>query len=293
MQRLDQAQASAFRKLTYAHFRSLLDALDPEHTIAIGESCFGQPVGLALARWCPNHEVAHVRSIFVKTPFRGRGLGTALLEALEDELQRCGFARVTAEYATPRPSTRTVECMLAKRGWDAPAPSYVIAHSPAIKIMKAPWLYDYDVPDDYRIIPWEAVQPEALEDIRQEQKHKPFVEEGLLPFPIGVPVDPETSLGLRHRGTLVGWMLTKRVAPGTLLYDRLYVRPEYRRLGRAVLLLAATIKRQYALEGHRPGCGGIWRTDASNRPMVAFIKRRLGPYLDSLTEVYRVEKNLC
>jgi lantibiotic modifying enzyme len=115
--------------------------------------------------------------------------------------------------------------------------------------------------------------------------HKFDWEAGLDPFLEGQPpFESFNSLGLRYQDEVVGWIITKRAAPGIIRYDRLFVQQQFRKTARAVALLAESIRRQWEYEGHLPGRGGVWRTNAGNAPMARFIKRRLGPYLTSMTE---------
>ena len=96
--------------------------------------------------------------------------------------------------------------------------------------------------------------------------------------------EPLTSIGLRYQGEVVGWMLTRRTAPGRVLYDWLAFKPQLRGRGYGMALVAAAIQRQYALDGHLSEVGGVWRTPLDNLPMVRIINRRLRPYLTTIFE---------
>jgi hypothetical protein len=65
-----------------------------------------------------------------------------------------------------------------------------------------------------------------------------------------------------------------------------------RQLKLAKTLVVAAIQRQYALDGHLPEVGGVWRTRLDNLTMVRVIKRRLRPYLTTVLETSTTSKIL-
>ncbi len=181
-----------------------------------------------------------------------------------------------------------MERLLEKCGWKLPNPRQLICTSKGEdveRMMKSDWMNHYRLPKGFAIFPWTEVTQEELEEIRGWPDDPPYYHGGLSPFmKDDEEFEPVNSLGLRYKGKIAGWMITIRVAPDTVRYDRLFVRKEFQRMARAIPLLAESIRRQYTHEGHIPSKGGIWRTQADNTPMVRFIRKRMGPYLTSLIE---------
>lgn len=86
---------------------------------AVGAYAGDTPVGLALALR-PADNQAEALSLFVAPAFRGQGLATTLLGALEGALLAEGARVVTCTYTTGTPSTPAVERVLARAGWAPP-----------------------------------------------------------------------------------------------------------------------------------------------------------------------------
>ena len=82
-------------------------SLSPEQ-VADGDGSFlvvyehGEPVGCGALRRL-DAECAEIKRMFVAPPCRGRGVGRAIVRALEDEARRLGVSRVVLETGTRLP----------------------------------------------------------------------------------------------------------------------------------------------------------------------------------------------
>ena len=288
---LNARTAKPYAPLTYPHFRPLLEAFEQyqDSTLAVGYAVAGKPIGLALAQVCPDCQAVHVRSVFVHTAYRGKGIGTALLARLEQELAQCPYPSLHCEYPSGRPETPIWEHILIKRGWQPPQAAYlrcaVIGKQAVDALLAAPWIQQPPpLPDGAELFLWHSLSADERRRLENQQAAEHY-EHGIEPVIGERPCEPLNSVGLRYQGQVIGWMLTVRTAPGRLLYDRLFMDARFRQTGLALRLLAEAIKLQYAQDGHLPEVGGVWRTRIENQPMVQFIKSRLKPYLTSLVEI--------
>ena len=296
IQILDDSAAASYEQMTFPAFQRLLKEVSSEGPyIAVGHSILEVPSGLILAD-IMDGQTAEVLSVFVGKAFRNQGIGKALMARLEEELTRRGCTGVFGIYTANKPSARGLERLLEKCEWNPPKPRQLICTSKGEdveRMMKSDWINHYRLPKSFDIFPWADITPEELEKIRGWPDDPPYYHGGLSPFlKDGEDFEPVNSLGLRYRGEIAGWMITTRVARDTVRYERLYVRKEFQRMGRAIPLLAESIRRQYAHEGHIPTKGGIWIIQADNMPMVQFIRKRMGPYLTSLIETKQSFKSL-
>ena len=296
IQELDPSTAELFEKMTFPAFRHLLRKVSPDGPyLAFCHSILGRPSGMVLADMMDG-QTAEVLSVFVGKEFRNQGIGKALMTELEKELATRGCNRVFGIYTANKPSARGLESLLEKCGWEPPEPRQVICTSKGEdveRMMKSDWMNRYRLPKNFVIFPWTELTAEESEEIRAWPDDPPYYHWGLSPFlEEGTAFEPVNSLGLRYKDEIAGWMITTRVARDTLRYERLFVRKEFQRMGRAIPLLAESIRRQYAHEGHIPTKGGIWIAQADNMPMVQFIRKRMGPYLTSLIETKQSFKSL-
>jgi GNAT superfamily N-acetyltransferase len=291
----DSKEWPAFSALTYPGYRDLLlDSEAGERRFGVGYELFCQPVGLALASVDDNN-VAWLLSVLVLEEFRNKGIATDLLARLADEASRRGCTQLRTVYPAGKPATPALERLLQKQGWAPPRPRHLVCRSrgqDVERMMRAKWMNAYPLPAGFQLFPWAEATPEELARLPESLAPDPTFKEELSPFFGRQEFEATNSLGLRYQGEIVGWMLTRRLAAGLILYDRLFVRQAFQRTGRGISLLAESIKRQYAHEGHLPDKGGVWLTQAGNLPMVRFIKRRMAPYLTSILETNESYKEL-
>ncbi len=280
----------AFADLTYPHYQDwLAHAAPAAPSFGIGYELFGQPVGLALASR-DEGGVAWLLSVFILEEFRHKGIGTSLLARLEEEAARRGCTRLKTIYPAGKPA---LERLFEKQGWATPIPRYLVCRSrgkDVERMRQADWMNNYPLPADFQVFPWAEATAEELARLPETLAADSTFTEDLSPFLGRTDFEPLNSLGLRYQGEIAGWMLTRRLTTGLVLYDRLFVRSIFQRTGRAVTLLAESIKRQCLHEDHLPDIGGVWMTRADNWPMVRFIKRRMAPYLTSLIETKETYK---
>lgn len=298
MQRLDASTAPRYAALTYPTFRRWLE--DPayqDRAVAVGYSFWGRPLGLALgAAGTDPHKKGQVISLFVDPTCRRQGLGAALLARLEQELIARTAERAFAFYPGHRPMTPVVEHLFTQAGWAPPTPRTFTCRCRGAdvgRMAQAPWMNPPSLPEGFELFPWAELRPDERDALEREQQEYPFAEPTLWPFLSQVyQWDPVGSLGLRYDGAVVGWMLTRRAGDATINFSKLFVRHGFRATGRAVVLMTEAIKRHVAHDGHHPRFEGAWEVAADNAPMVRFLRRRLTPYLTSMTETYCTSKTL-
>jgi GNAT superfamily N-acetyltransferase len=279
--KLSQSTAAGYEGFTFSPFQPKLQTLEAQGaTVAIGASLMQQPIGLALAEIQQDSKTANILSLFVNPRYRNLGIGTSLLTQLEETLSEKGCTKVEIVYMNGKPSTADLERLLQKLNWTPPQPRMLVCKSTIKKIAAAPWLYKYSLPPEFTLFPWFDLTPAQRQQIQQQQDQQQWYPEILSPFNDQSRQEPLNSLCLLYQKEVVGWMITHRIAPDTIRYTSLFIRQDLQKLGRAIPLLAEAIKRQVNSEI----LSGIWTVWLDNQPMVNFVKRRMAPYLISMTE---------
>jgi GNAT superfamily N-acetyltransferase len=279
--RLNVFTAVNYATMTFPYYQPLLQTLKPGGSIvAIGAATQEQPVGLALAQISPDGDFAKVLSIFVDASHRCTGVGTALLTHLEQVLLQQGCTSANLVYTTGKPTTPALECLLQKCGWSSPELRTFIGKATAKRVMEAPWMHRYSLPSTFTIFPWCQLTPDERIAILRQQEAEEWYPENLSAFAQEENIELLNSLGLRYKGQVVGWMITHRIAPDTIRYTSLFVKKELQQMGRAIPLLAESIKLQYS--SGIPNC--IWMVLSDNAPMLSFMRRRLAPYMNEAVE---------
>jgi GNAT superfamily N-acetyltransferase len=294
---LSPLEAMAASHLTFPSFRHLLARSGAADVVAVGAFHEGRPVGLALAAMPERGGPAQVASLFVQKAQRGQGLGEALLDAAEGELAQRGSTQVRLEYSTAMPTRAALERLLRRRGWTAPEPWMLLCRADE-RTWKAPFLHpplqsriERDL-SGAEVFPWEDLRPAEKEALLTEQQApRPWFPAYLSPFQEEAALRRSVSMGLRRGGAVVGWLITHRVTPTVVRYSWGFVHPDLARRG-AYLLLLRAVAREH-LEIMPRGFQILGAVLLRDREMARFARRRLAPWLVSLSEVCESRKALA
>ncbi len=286
---LNVLTSASYEAMTFPHFRPRLGDLAPgSPTVAVGVSYEGRSIGLGLAELLSDGRSGNILSVFVVPDHRNRGIGTALIGRLEGELQTRGCTQLELVYSLDAPATPAIERILEKWGWSAPQPRMLLCHGDR-RILEAPWIGRARLPVGFSIFPWSELTADDRSAMRRQQDFQPWYPEALSPFQDEGMAEPGSSLGLRHQGQVVGWLITHRVSSMLIRYHSLFIRADLRRRGCVLPLLAEAFRRQTQHHGldSLTSCG--IRLD--NQPVVRFARRH-ERYLLSVRETRARRKNL-
>lgn len=236
----------------------------------------GDAIGLAAAERKEGADEATLLSVAVKPAWRGRGVGSKLLEAIEDELRRLGCRKADLTYMSGNPSTPAVERMLARAQWDPPRPRLMICYTTIDRVAQGRWIATpLPAAPGVNVFSWRDLS--ALE--RDQVASDPRVPEGLSPFRDENKIEGAISVGLRKNGEVAGWFLTHRIAPDTVRYSTLYLRADAMSRGWGFGLVAEAIRRHAAgaLARIAPNC--CMDFSPGNVMMANFVRKKLLPTL--------------
>ncbi len=286
---LNSITASLYQQFTFPYYRTRLQTITASGmTIAIGAMDGAQAVGLVLAERLPESRSANVLSIFVAPSHRSRGIGTALLTRLEQELQHQGCAELQIVYVTGKPTTPALERLLHHCQWTPPQLRMLVCKSTFDRIVAAPWMHRYYLPSVFEIVPWADISPDERRDIQQRQDENPWIPSDLVPFQLEENFEPINSLALRYQQQIVGWVITHRLDTSTIRYTCSFVREDLQRMGRIVPMYVAAIQRQ-----QQAGImNGIWTVPQRHTAMFNFVQQRMAPYMASIEETRGATKLL-
>jgi len=263
----------------------LLAGQEKENLLTVGASFLGQAVGVAVA-W-QDTERANLLDLYVLPDYRRAGIGTALLAAVEEEARRSGVSALHALYRANE-HTPAFEGLLAAQGWTTPRLQSKVFWTSCSAGYDG-WSQRYRFRPPYEPVPWAEITPAERQAIARRG------EEGWYPdnlSPFNRPDDDwdaETSLGLRYKGEVVGWLLTIREFPDQIRVEIMFVDPPLQRLGRGILLICEMIRR-YCNDGdYAGGCNEhcYWRVSPENEGMIRWSQRSFpGRFTDEYEEWY-------
>lgn len=276
----ERTSADAFQQMTYRPFQEFLASTSLTGSLVAFAAQSDRPAGLVLARVQPDNESAEVLSLYVALPYRSQGVGTALMAHLETELVQRAVRQAWLVYPTGKQSTPALERLLARRRWGTPLPRmhlYQVGHKSVAPLLDSAWMQPRRLPAGYDIVPWIEISEAERMRLQQWERDGEFPAM-LTPFQNEDCIDNVSSLGLRYRNVVVGWMINHRLAPHTLRFCTLLVDPELSWKGAGWRLFAESLRRFLLAEGHEPdvaACFGIHE----NNPFATFVQERLLPHL--------------
>jgi GNAT superfamily N-acetyltransferase len=280
--------AFLYSPLTYPLYRSWLQTLTIEgNIIAIGASVTDKPVGLALAEILGDGS-AKLLSIFVEPNSRRLGIGTALVNNLENELILRDCKSIEIIYIADQSTTLALECLLKKCNWPSAKPRMLICKTTTDDMTNAPWMKLSRMPAAYEIFPWMEITSQERVALKKQQEEKRWMASDAIPFDYEQDLEPINSIGLRYKGEVVGWLITHRIAPDTIRYTCSYVRPDIQKMGRIIPLYIRATQLQMEAGISR----GTWTVSLMHTSMIAFVKKHMGPYLISLEQSMESSKLL-
>lgn len=193
----------------------------------------------------PAGGMPEILSVFVIAEWRGRGVATALVGALEEALRACGQMRVSAVWMTGKSDVAAVEHILAKRGWLPPVTRAISVRFTPEEAARMPWFERVKLPaDKYEIFPWTELRDDERNRIRRSHEAAPWIAAGLEHWKHDhYGFDPISSLGLRYEGAVVGWVINHRLSEGCVRFTCGFMRSDLSRRGRILPLFTESIQR--------------------------------------------------
>jgi GNAT superfamily N-acetyltransferase len=241
--------------------------------LAVSAMVSGTMVAMAVAERHPDGS-ASLCSLLVQAPLRRQGIGTRLVAHLQQFLALQGAHRLSVRFTGNAATSASLEPLLARLGWSAPVTHFVLLQGSADKLGTAPWHQRFALSASYTLFPW----PQANAADRAAA-HMLGAAPELLPPVSDAGIESAVSLGLRHQGQLVGWLIAHRMDATTVRYSCLYVAPGHRSRGQGPALIAEGLQRQQR--------AGIARAktavDVRNPSFLRFCQKHLHPYIDAVS----------
>lgn len=283
-----------FHQVPFARFASGYTSRSGAHDAtmtSIGVTFDGIPAGLAVVRHAKGEKSASLESIFVDPSGRRKGIGRELIRAAGERLVGAGALKIVGSWYHDAPSAVSIELFLNAMGWSLKEAMATVhrgsrdllehldRNSRALRLRPG-----------FEMADWSTLTPEEhrhMTGLRETQD----INVGL--HPEGEPmleVSARTSVVLRDRGEVAGWMLHHVLGPDLLRYSSLWIRPELGGKGLGIGLAIESSRRHLAVVDRIPRF--FFLVEKGNDPMHRFIARRLAPAIDRSSTLMRSERSL-
>ena len=220
-----------------------------DSVIAYGAEYFDTQCGAIFARLKrePDGIECEVTSFFVLPFFRKKGVGSGLLNALQNKLKQLNIKKIKVNAITSEKNIELLEEFLIKRGFSkARLLTEVYMFDPKVlinenKLIKSILNSDFELPEKIEFLPKNEVREELLEKVRNKEGiDYPDV---LSPFANEFNLDDEcTQFAVFDDKEIVGWMTALRTPENSILYRSLFVREDYRKSALGYFIFNSIIK---------------------------------------------------
>ncbi|CAH1195494.1 hypothetical protein PAECIP111893_00704 [Paenibacillus plantiphilus] len=243
----------------------------------VGAEAEGTPVGLAVLELDPDERHAIVHCLFIAEGCRRQGLASDLMKTARLHCSKRNIASIKFAYYSGKAITPAIEAWLHKEGWSAPQLEAVIFHIDS-SIAGAGWLRDRALPHGLSLLPWNHIDQNDRGLLAAGGTHA--YPAFLSPFKTFAQLEQSNSLGLLSATGIEGWSIAYRIAPDTVLYDALFISPQYQQAGLALVMLSKSIQLQ--LEAGIPL--GVFTVNMSTPVMMKLARQWLAPYAWKMSE---------
>lgn len=267
-----------FENLLRKGMLSDIAPIEPKDLYILGATENGFPVGIVTAFLQPQYQIAELQHFGISGDFSL--IGKQMLEEIERELAKQEIRMLAATY----PSHSPMHAFLKSCKWEGPRivmlSCYFISH-----LFAPSWhLRNYALPKGFGFFPWQELTRKDKQRI-QEIWSKGDLSPDVYPF-YEETAFLSNSLGLRYEGRIVGWSLAESKALQSLEYSKLYIDPAFRMSGIGIQLLSASIQRHDHVR--YPNVYFKLNLVQSSLRWLRFVKRRLVPHANSVTEYYQM-----
>ena len=225
----------------------------PIQPVALAARTSEHPVALAVAELPARREdgASELLSVFVAPEHRGQGIGTALVEAMEEALgargRRVGRSRLHDRQAVH--CGRRADLREARMGGSGAAHHHGAVHHGGGARDALVWP-DGPAARRRRDLFLDATSPMPSAGIcGQSNERAPWIANSLQPWRHdALGFDPVSSVGLRYRGEVVGWVINHQIDPRTVRFTCSFMRKD---LSRRARIVAALFGSHSAVVGSR------------------------------------------
>lgn len=292
---LSAASLKELAALTEPRFVPCLHAQHPDGiidtlAIAIGAFVADQPVGLILANYIPCLRIADMHSLSLLPAYSTEKTAKEMLKQLEKILINENCLVIRFVYPAENLVVKILEPHLKQIGWSNPKPFGIHCEFDA-NTFNPPWFkLQGTYPEGFSEFPWAELTESENKQLHYQLAQGVFPIE-VSPFNIKTaPIDLASSLGLRYKDEVIGWMVNHRLSPDKLQYSALFIQRQFQQSGIAITMLAHSIDRQISA-GIRWGVLDL-NLKQIDRTWLNFVQRRLIPYASKVTSTNEIWRPL-
>lgn len=264
--------------------------LQPGEGFLLVANWSGQIAGFLLASVSPGTRSSEIEGLAVLPAFRHRGIASEMVRIFEDRARELASVVGIILYEDRHPDLADIQAILKSRGWKKPQLHIQRYHFHVHEFHPSWFEREYPLSSDFEIFPWKYLTDKERSRIDYQLRGGTF-DADVYPFSeVTDTTEYLNSLGMRHQGELIGWMVTHRLQPDTIRYSCFYICDHYRHRGFSLRLLIDAIRLQQ--KSDVPNATFELRVPRLEPRWCRFVEHRLAPYAQAKSAVMMCWKDL-
>lgn len=276
-------------KYTFPNIRKQIQSVDIKNPImALSVTKDDNIVGLCISEFDSANKYSEIFSFYIDPAHRNSGIGSELLRKTEQILRQKGFEELRCYIWDSWESSEATKKMIVKQGWGEPQKLMQIFKTDTKRVVNIPWKENIELSKDYEIIPWSWISPEEKKEIQDEQEISEFYPEYLSPINHQERIAFHTSLALKFKKKVIGWLMVYWNSPDTLEYNNLFIKKDYRE---SLKVPMEMIRKASLLQVEQGVPNILWTVGHENPKLEEFFEKKFGDYGDKAI-IYGASKRL-
>lgn len=261
--------------------------------IVFEASIFASSVGFAIIFYDPDKRIAQIKKLHLQTRHANENNYSILLKEIDKKVKNLGAQEIAFAFhkqtgASSHPLIKTLPSL----NWTPPVLKHHIfrvADKPNNSFFEQRW-FNYKLSDNYSLKLWNELNDEDLQRL-----HELDLQLGDKPDYLSAFIDFDdlyapSTLFLTYQGEIVGWIICRQIAENVILTYRLYLRPEYRKPGKAFILIGESLRRQCEINGVKL----MFSVDETNQILLRCYRKRFQEYFsEPIKEEFHSTKKLA
>lgn len=251
----------------------LISQTTGEH-IGIGVRTSSVPIGYMVVRIDSKQSQATIIALEVEKGYSGRGIEEVLLQTLERTLKEKSYRYLTYDTVVQEGEKPVRAFLPQSEGWEEGRFLSTIFIGSIQSLRGSRWLNEVRMPKNFQMAAWDSLTDMEMTAVQEGCDE--WYPEKLSPWVEGHDINPQLSLVLKYKGEVIGWLMVKRAARNMVLFQSLFVREEFSRLGRGGLLLSEGLRAALA---NRAMEYAMFVVEHENTAMLQLINKHFSPYV--------------
>jgi hypothetical protein len=199
--------------------------------------------------------------VFVAPAARARGVAGGLIGNVEEAVRGRGFGEIRTVYMTGGPGIAYLERALARRRWAPPETRMLVVRTGMEDALSLPWR-ELKV-RGFEYFPWTEMTEEDVRELKASHQRTGWIADDLRPWHYDrATMEPTSSIGIRYRGEVVGWVLNHPLSGDTLRFTCSFIRGDLARRARILPAYMESLRRardagftrlMFTVPMHHPG----------------------------------------